>query len=330
MPSDFKNTPRNFFLLSLLTVVLLTAALPVLSGCRKSEEKKYTVGIVNPNPGDKPITQGFMDAMSKHGYAEGKNLTYLMSESKDTMDADIINMAARNVDLIFTITTPAAKAAQKFTEGSKIPIVFVMYDPVESGVIKSLISHGTNMTGIQIRGSTQKALEWLLVIKPDIKHIYIPVAFDTKAAEQSLEDIKHFISGSNIKLAISEITTVEELKASLSSIPQSVDAIFIPHSILLMSNLNTIVDFANKRKLPVASSGHAQYKEGVLISFGQNLLRTGEQAGRLAHNILTGTPPSELPVEIADFFLGVNLKTARAIGLDMPNEILQAADYIER
>jgi ABC-type uncharacterized transport system substrate-binding protein len=91
--------------------------------------------------------------------------------------------------------------------------------PIESGVVKSLRDHGGNITGIKIRGSTPKALERLLQIDPNIKHIYIPIAFDTKAAEQSIKDVKEFISGKNITLTISEVNTAEELRASLSSIP---------------------------------------------------------------------------------------------------------------
>jgi ABC-type uncharacterized transport system substrate-binding protein len=110
-----------------------------------------------------------------------------VSENKETMDSDIISMAAKNVDLIFTVTTPAARAAQKVCEGTRIPIVFVMYDPIESGVVKSLRDHGGNITGIKIRGSTPKALERLLQIDPNIKHIYIPVALTQKPLNRALK-----------------------------------------------------------------------------------------------------------------------------------------------
>ena len=325
-----KNNWKKIFYVSLATGIVLTGILMVISGCKKAAEKTYTVGIVNPNQGDKLITQGFLEGMQKHGYLEGKNITYIVSENSQTMDADIISMVARKVDLIFTVTTPATRAAQKVGEGTKLPIVFVMYDPVESGVVKSLLDHGSTITGIKIRGSTPKAIEWLLQIAPNIKQIYIPVAFDTKAAEQSIKDVKEFISGKNIKLTISEVNTAEELKASLSSIPREADAIFIPHSIVVLSNIKTVIDTAVKLKLPVVSSGHAEFKEGVLVSYGQDQLRTGSQASRLADSILKGTPPSDLPVETADFFLGINVKTAQAIGLTVPNDILEQADHIAR
>jgi putative ABC transport system substrate-binding protein len=321
---------EKIFCLSLATGIVLTGILMIISGCKKAAEKTFTVGIVNPNLGDKLITEGFVEGMTKHGYIEGKNITYIVSGNPETMDADIISMAAKKVDLIFTVTTPATRAAQKVSEGTKIPTVFVMYDPVESGVVKSLLDHGNTISGIKIRGSTPKAIEWLLQIDPHIKQIYIPVAFDTKAAEQSIKDVKDFISDKDIKLKISEVNTAEELKASLSSIPRGVDAIFIPHSIVVLSNLKTIVDRAIKMKLPVVSSGHEEFKEGVLVSYGQDQLRTGTQAGRLADSILRGIPPSDLPVETADFFLGINLKTAQAIGLTIPNDVLQQADHIVR
>ncbi|RPI35787.1 MAG: hypothetical protein EHM54_07340 [Nitrospiraceae bacterium] len=330
MSGRLKNSWKKIFYVSLATGIVLTGILMAISGCKKAAGKTYTVGIVNPNLGDKLITQGFLEGMQKHGYLEGKNITYIASENPQTMDADIITMVARKVDLIFTVTTPATRAAQKVSEGTKIPIVFAMYDPVESRVVKSLLDHGRNITGIKIRGSTPIALEWLLKIVPNIKQIYVPVAFDTKAAEQSIKDVKDFISGKNIKLIISEVNTAEELKASLSSIPRGVDAIFIPHSIIVLSNMKTVIESAVKMKLPVVSAGHAQFKEGVVVSYGEDQLRTGSQASRLADSILKGTPPANLPVETADFFLGINLKTAQAIGLTVPNDILQQADHIVR
>jgi len=313
-----------------ITAVIASIMIFMIAGCERFEKKKYVIAIVNPNPEDKPIAQGFIKSMAKYGYVEGKNSTYILSENMESMESDLRNIAIKKVDLIFTITTPAAKSARKVTEGTKIPVVFVMYDAVESGVVKSLIHPGGNLTGIQIRGSTPKALEWLLLAAPKVKHIYLPIAFDTRAAHQSLEDIKRIIAKLRIKLTISEVNTVDELKASLSAMPKEVDAIFIPHSILIISQVESIVDAAIKRKLPVASSGHEEYHKGVMICYGQNQFRTGENASRLAHSILKGTPPSDLPVELTDFFLSVNLKTANAVGIKIPDDILLQADFIVR
>lgn len=323
--TDIKNSIFTF----LTYLLLLSASLLILfPGCKK--EKVFTIGFVDPNPGGKEGARGFLNNMPKFGYIEGKNLNYIKCEGEKDIEASLKEMVAKHADMIFTITTPAAKMAQKITEGTNIPVVFVVYDAVESGLVKSLTDPGRNLTGIQLRGSVPKAVEWLLTVAPGAKHIFVPVKFDTGAARMSLEDLKENAAKSGLKLSVSEINTVEELHASLSSMPKDIDAVFIIHSILIGSNIEAIIDTATKRKIPLVSSGHEHYKKGAVISYGDVDDRTGLQAARLASSILSGTSLDELPVEIANFSLGVNLKTAQMIGIEVPNDILQQTEYIVR
>jgi len=206
-----------------------------------------------------------------------------------------------------------------------------MYDPVRSGVVKSLTEPGGNITGVQLRGSTQKSLEFLLAILPKAKHILVPVKFDTGGAPQSLEELKQNAVKFGLKLTVSEVNTVEDLRASMSSIPKDADALFMVHSWLVGSNMDIILENAIKQKVPVFSAGHVDYKNGVVLSYAPTDDRAGMQAARLADSILNrDTLPADLPVETADFLLGINLKTAQAMGLEIPNDILQQADFIVR
>jgi len=313
----------------LIGIAVLMTGLLITAACKG---KVYVIGFVNPNPGEKEGAQGFLSNMPKHGYIEGKNVTYIKCETQDKqiIDAAIKDMVKKKVDLIFTMTTPAARMAKKHTEGTNIPVVFAMYDAVSSDVAKSLITPGGNLTGIQFRGSTEKSLEWLLAVVPRAKNIFVPIAFDTGAAKLSLEDLKQAAAKLNLKLTISEVATVEELNASLSSMPKNTDAIFMLHTWLVGSHLDAIIDKAIERKIPVISAGHVSYDDGVVMSYGPLDNFSGAQAVRLADNILHGTPPRDLPVETASFYLGINLKTAKAIGLEIPNDVLQQADFIIR
>lgn len=299
-----------------------------LSGCKR--EKVFTIGFVDPNPGEKEGAHGFLSNMPRFGYIEGRNLNYIMCEGEKDIEAALKDMVAKRVDLIFTMTTPATRMARKITEGTNIPVVFVVYDAVEAGLVKSLPEPGGNLTGVQLRGSVPKAIEWLSVIAPGTKHLFVPVKFDTSAAKMSMEDLKKSAAKLGLKLTISEVATAEELDASLSSMPKDIDAIFIIHSILIGSYIETIIDAAMKRKIPLVSSGHEHYRKGAVLSYGDVDDRTGLQAARLADNILRGTPPADLPVEIANFSLGINLKTARSIGIEISNDILQQTDFIVR
>ncbi|RPI36475.1 MAG: hypothetical protein EHM54_05655 [Nitrospiraceae bacterium] len=315
--------------LILIGIALLSTVLLVNFACKG---KTYVIGFVNPNPGEKEGAQGFLNNMPKHGYVEGKNVTYIKCETQDKkiIDAAIKDMVKKKVDLIFAMTTPATQMAKKYTEGTNIPVVFVLYDAVTTGAAKSLIEPGGNLTGVQLRGSTEKSLGWLLAIAPHTKHIYVPIAFDTGAAKQSLGDLKQAAAKLDLKLTVSEVATVEAHNASLSLMPKDIDAVFILHTWLVGSHLDEIIEKAIERKIPVISAGHVDYKDGLVMSYGPIDDFSGAQAARLADNILRGTHPRDLPTETARFFLGFNLKTAKAAGLEIPKDILQQADFISR
>jgi putative ABC transport system substrate-binding protein len=318
--------------LSFSAVVLSMLLLVSVPGCEKSEKKTYTIGYVNPNPGEREGAQGFLSSMPKFGYVDGKNVMYIRCETRDKkcIENALRGMAAKKVDLIFTVTTPATKMADRLTRGTGIPVVFVMYDAVRSGVVKSLINHGGNVTGIELVGSSAKALEWLRAIKPGTRHIWVPVCFDAGDAQLSLADLQQGAAELGLKTTIAEVATVGELRAALSSMPKDIDAIFMIHSWLVGCNLKAVLHQAEMRKIPVVSAGHVHFDDGLLLSYGPLNDRTGHQAARLADQILRGVRAADIPVETSDFYLGINLKTARSIGLEIPDDILQQADFIIR
>lgn len=293
--------------------------------------KKTTVAIVNPNSANDPMTSGFLDGLTKGGFLEGKNLTLLRWEHKKGTAEALAEMVGHRPrpDLIFTVTTPVTREALKATTGTDIPVIFAMHDPVGSGLIKSLAQPGGNLTGVQIRGSTPKALEWLLAVAPKTKHLYVPVAYDTKAARQSITDLKALTEPLGIKLTVVEVQTEEELDRALAAMPADVDAGFVVHSILIARHVNKFVAAAMTRKIPLGS-GAAHYANGVTVSFGLDRFRAGQQASRLACKVLEGTAPADIPTEVATFFLGINLKSAQASGIPIPNDILLQADFIVR
>jgi len=302
-----------------------------LSACRPAQEQQenFLIGIINPNKGTQDINRGFINGMAESGYREGQNTTYITSASSFEMDQVIQDMVAREVDLIFTVTTPATRKAFEATGKNGIPIVFVMQDPVASGIIKSLAKPNGKITGVQVRGSVPKTVEWMLKISPDINHLFVPIKFDTKAAEQSLEDLKKTISALGIELTLVEVHNQSELDTALAGIPDDADAIFMVHSVFIHSNTEKLVQAAIDKKMLIGSAA-AQSELGVTLSYGMIPEKTGRQASRMANLILSGRTPSDIPAEIADFFLGINLKTAGASKIEIPPSVLQQADIIIR
>jgi putative tryptophan/tyrosine transport system substrate-binding protein len=322
---------RSNYFIALVLTVIFTALLFCLSSCQKapSPKKTYLIGIVNPNQGTQDLNRGFIEGLAEYGYIKGQNTTFITSTSSFELDQTIKDMVARNVDLIFAVTTPAARKAKDATQMKNIPVVFAMQDPVASGLIKNLANPGGNLTGIQIRGSIPKAVEWMLKISPGLKNIYVPIKFDTKAAQQSLEDLHDVAILHDLNFVQAEVNNQAELKTALADIPDNIDAIFVPHSIFINSNVDKLVQAAIDHKLLIGSAA-AQSDLGVIISYGMIAEKTGKQVSQMAQLILSGRSPKEIPSEIADFFIGVNLKTAKAAGIEIPVAVLQQADIIIR
>ena len=128
----------------------------------------------------------------------------------------------------------------------------------------------------------------------------------------------------DVDLLVSEVETPGDLREALASIPEDIDAVFILHSLLIVSSLDRVLETALKRRLPTVS-GSGLYSRGVTISYGQDHRNSGKQASALAHKVFQGYPASHLPFEAASFFLGINFGNANKIGLRIPEHILKQA-----
>ena len=305
-------------------------ALSALSCTEERSVKKYTVGIINPNSNLDPLVTGFKEGMIAYGYIEGENIEYIDVNSAADIDSALKTFKNINADLVMTVTTPPTKKAVNALKGTGIPVVFgTSFDPVRGGIVRSLTNQEGNVTGIKVGGNMPKVLEWLLAVSPDIKRIFVPVRFDTSAAKLSLEDLEKTADKLNIDLVISAVETHDDLQKALTSMPEDIDAVVIVHSIFIVTHFDTILVEAMKRNISTGS-GPRLSARGATISYGQIQIHSGKRISRLVHKVLQGTPASSIPVELADFFLGVNLKTAREIGIEVQRDILDHADFIVR
>jgi putative tryptophan/tyrosine transport system substrate-binding protein len=134
-----------------------------------------------------------------------------------------------------------------------------------------------------------------------------------------------------VELITREVGTSEEVDAAFMNIPEEADAIFLLPDILVNANVLNIYKIANEHKLPTSGPNTKTVNEGALTAYGVNLaIAARKQAARLVSQIIQGTKPADLPVETAEYFSAINLKTAQAIGLDIPDAILRQANIIIR
>jgi putative ABC transport system substrate-binding protein len=320
---------NRLIILCITLSILIGAALLFVLNKPSSKQQSFTIGLVNPNPGTIRITQGFIDGLASYGYVEGKKVTYIRCDKKEQIQTSLASMAAKPVDLIFTVTTPATKQAKKIAEGLEIPIIFVMQDPVSSHIINNLSNPGINISGIKIRGNVEKSLEWLLKIAPDTRHVLIPIRYDTKAANLSVADFRSAATKAGIKLTVIEVKDKTEEQKTLAALPPDIDAMFLLHSMLISSSIEEIAQAAIKMKIPLGGAiGKAE--EGALFSFSPDLGLMGKQASRLSKQVLEGGKPQIIPAEMARYYLVINLKIAKKIGITISNDHLLQADKVIR
>lgn len=330
-----KSKPSLFFVrhkkIYTIFIFIIIIWFLVAACTRQIERKEFVVGIINPNPHTLTIVQGFIEGLQEYSSHSRYNVTVIENECLKNCDikSSIQKLLDQNIDLLFCLTTPATSLAKEMTQATGLPVIFFLQDPIATGIIPSLIKPNGNMTGIQVRGAVPKALEWLRVVSPGLRQLFVPIRFDTKATRLGLVDLKEAANVLGIEVVTSEVNNEEELVAALSAMPENIDGIFVIRSLLADLYIDKIVGAGIARRIPMASAT-GKHNNGLTLSFGMNRYRAGKQASRLAHLIFMGENPGNIPAEQADFFLHINLRTAQASEVPIPQEILLLAHEIIR
>ena len=330
----YRSTP-NFFGGSVVSLSLAGAVLVglILAACGTSEPKAFTIGVVNLSAGAEAALDGFKGGMDDLGYVEGENATYLYDgpvSGADALEQAARELVEKDVDLVFSLTTPATIAVKRAVEGTDIPVVFVaVWDPVSTGIVDSQIRPGGNLTGIRGGGQMPKTLDWLQQIAPGMTRYFVPYNPQEPASVLALGELGKAAESLGVELLAPEVRTSEELGERLSDLPAGTDAIVVLPGAFFLQNIAQFERTAIEQKLPIAS-GPTPTGGRSLITYGPDIGIMGAQASRLAAKILEGAAPADLPVETPNFFLGINLRTAAAIGIDIPDDILQQAKEIIR
>jgi putative ABC transport system substrate-binding protein len=268
------------------------------------------------------------------GYVEGRNITIesRWAEGKYDRLAEVAaDLVRSQVDVIVTSGTPAVRAAKQAT--SMIPIVMtVAGDAVASGLIASLARPGGNITGTTYFDPElhAKRLELLKETVPRITRVGILLNPDNpQSVGTTLQRLRLTAELLKLELPLFEARSPNQFEGAFSAMAkQRVDAVEIVDDGMFLSNLRTIANLAATTRLP--STGALEFAEaGGLLGYGVNFLETWHRAAYFVDRILKGTKPNDLPVEQATTFEVVaNMKTAKALGLTIPQPILLRADKV--
>jgi putative tryptophan/tyrosine transport system substrate-binding protein len=294
--------------------------------------KTHIIGVVNYYPALEAVFESFKAKMAALGYVEGKNVTYIyhgaLEDDPAVLGGEVKRLVDQKVDLLLTLGTPTTLAAKKGVVGTNIPLVFApVMNPVKQGIVKSVSHPGDNVTGVQVINAAPKAMEWLLKLVPGTKTVYVPYHPADRVSVTTVEPLPDAATRLGVKLVLDAVHTPEEVMTAIETLPKNAAILFIVTP-GLESHMSAMRKLAIARGIPIGA--YALSVEDTLFTYGTNSAGPGQQAARLVDQIFKGKKPADLLVETAEFFLGINLKTATAMGLDIPDEILRQADAVIR
>ena len=276
----------------------------------------------------------FPRGMRELGYIEGKNLVieWRSAEGKIERLPDLATeLVRRRVDVIVTAGAQAVRAAQKAT--TTIPIVIgTAGDPVGSGFVKSLARPGGNITGLSDMAGDlgSKLLELLLSAVPGLSQVAVLVNPDNSSHVTILSSVQSGAQNVGVKVTPVPARTSQEIEKAFSTVVQQyAKALIAAADALFNQQVRQIAELAAKHRLP-SISGYPQYVEaGGLMNYGPDFADNFRRAAAYVDKIFKGAKASDLPVEQSTRFeLAVNLKTAKALGLAIPQSLLLRADRV--
>jgi putative tryptophan/tyrosine transport system substrate-binding protein len=274
----------------------------------------------------------FHQGLSETGYVEGQNLAieYRWAEGRyDRLPALATDLVGHKLDVITALGPPSARAAKSAT--STIPIVFVVgTDPVADGLVASLARPGGNLTGISILAVEliPKRLELLSELVPQARVFALLV--NPNSVNTWIGEVQQTARAKGAQLQILKASTESEIDAAFAT-PANLhaDALVVGDDPFFTSRHEQLVALASRHAVPATYQFREFAAAGGLISYGSSLTAANRQVGIYAGKILKGAKPADLPVEQSTKLeLVVNLKTAKALGLTVPQTILVRADEV--
>jgi putative ABC transport system substrate-binding protein len=322
-----------------LIVALGAGALVAPFGSFAQQQNKiWRVGFLaqsaRPESLDSSPFGAFIRGMREFRYIEGRNLVVEWRFSDNNLErlpelaADLVRL---KVDVIATQGTPASRAAQQAT--TTIPIVMVnVGDPVGSGFVKSLAHPGGNMTGLSNLSPelVTKQLEMLLSMVPKLSRVAVLVNPANSVQAGFLKRVQAAGQKTNVRILPVEARTAQELdKAFADMIRERAGALIVSFDALFSDQRRRIAELAAKHRLPSIAARKEDVDVGYLMSYGPKSADIFRHAATYVDKILKGAKPGDLPVEQpTKFELFINRKTAKALGLTIPQSLLISADKV--
>ena len=276
--------------------------------------------------------EAFRQGLGETGYVEGRNVSieYRWAEARyDRLPALAAELVNRPVTVIAAMSAPAARAAKLAT--TTIPVASYGDDPVGEGLVKSLANPGGNVTGVSrlVSELNPKRIEILRQLVPNAGALGLLVNPKNPNAARQTKETDEAARTLGLRMFVANVTAEEEFAPALVGIADKADALIVAGDPLFGNRSERIVALAAQHRLPAIYNDRQYVDIGGLVSYGDSVVSAWRQVGVYVGKILNGARPADLPVEQpTKFELVVNLKTAQALGLAVPQPLLARADEV--
>jgi putative ABC transport system substrate-binding protein len=300
------------------------------------------IGVLSPSRSEdaspnRVTLKAFVAGLRELGYVDGQTITIereLSEANADRLREAAAELVKHNVEVIVALSTTAARPAKQAT--SVIPIVAIaMADPVEDELVANLARPGGNVTGTTFLGPelVTKRLQLLSEVVPQHSRVAVlwhPRAYSDRTMDGMVKEAEHAAQTLGMQLQFVPANSPEEITGTFSTITTDrADALCVFPSPMLFAEYGQIVTIVAEKRLPTIYAAREGVELGGLMSYGANLADLARQTAIYVDKILKGAKPAELPVQQpTKFELVINLKAAKAIGLDIAPTMLARADEV--
>ena len=300
--------------------------------------KVFRIGILGTypptSPAFAPLWDAFIQGLRELGYVEGQNIVIerrFMEDNAERLPALAAELIRLDVSVIVAGGQPPPVAAKRATE--TIPIVMTNFsDPVGLGLVKSLVRPGANVTGLSLLTVelVGKQLQLLKQAVPKASRIAFLINLSNPGAALQQREAEAAARSLGVQLQVLEVRRLDDLAGAFAAMTRrGAEAVLLPGDSLFYFYRQQIADLAIKSRLPAMFAPKEFAEDGGLIAYGANLAYMYHRAATYVDKILNGAKPADLPIEQpTKYDLVINLKTAKALGLTVPQSLLLRADEV--
>jgi putative ABC transport system substrate-binding protein len=294
--------------------------------------KVYRIGFLSQGQPPKAFLEALQQGLRERGYVEGRNLVWEFRSTDGSLDQlpqfaeDLVRL---KVDVILARASSGAMAAKRAT--TSIPIVFfAVYAPVEIGLVPDLGHPGGNITGVAVNASDMagKRVQLLKELVPTLKSVAILSHTSHPTNAVQLQGAEAAARTLGVHLKAVPVRGADDFAPALNGL-RGIEGVLHADTPLFVTHRARLVDAVAGSRLPAIYPARVYVEAGGLMSYGPNLPDLWRRAAAYVDKILKGAKPADLPVEQpSQFELVINLKTAKALGLTIPQSVLLRADEV--